>query len=100
MVLQTSEIVLILLVILLLFGASSIPKLMRSLGRAQGEFTKAKREFEEEARLTAAGAGSTAASTGAALSEDQVRRTARDLGIAEQGRSLDEVKLLIQQKLA
>lgn len=92
MVLQTSEIVLIVLVVLLLFGATAIPKLARSLGRAQGEFNRAKKEFTAEAtRVENAPAGP---------SEDQVRRTARDLGIEEAGKSLDEVKRLISQKMA
>jgi sec-independent protein translocase protein TatA len=85
----------IVLVILLLFGATAIPKLARSLGQAKGEFNRAKREFDAEA-ARAEGASSPAV----APSEEQVRRTARDLGIAEQGKSLAEVKALIQQKLA
>jgi sec-independent protein translocase protein TatA len=68
MVLQTNEIILIALVILLLFGAGSIPKLARSLGRAQGEFNKARKEFTAEAAKGEA-------SVAAPASEDQVRRT-------------------------
>ena len=95
MVFQTSEIVLIALVVLLLFGATAIPKLARSLGRAQGEFNKAKKEFHAEASKAE---GTPAAPAGP--SEEQVRRTARELGIDEAGRPLDEVKRLIQQRLA
>ena len=94
MVLQTSEIILIALVVLLLFGATAIPKLARSLGRAQGEFNRAKKEFHAEAAKTE-GAG-----PAAPASEEQVRRTARDLGIDEAGKPLDEVKRLIAQRLA
>ena len=96
MVFQTSEIVLIALVVLLLFGATAIPKLARSLGRAQGEFNKAKKEFHSEA----ARAEGSAAPAPTHASEEQVRRTARDLGIDEAGKPLDEVKRLIAQKLA
>ncbi len=92
---STTEIVIIVLVIILLFGATSIPKLARALGRAQGEFNKAKGEFHGAAKRTEADA------TGIpATSEDDIRRTARSLGIVEAGLSLDEVKRLIQQKLA
>lgn len=42
------ELVLIAGVIVLLFGASKIPKLARSVGEAQGEFKKARTEYEEE----------------------------------------------------
>jgi sec-independent protein translocase protein TatA len=91
--LEAEPLILIIIVVLILFGATAIPKLARSLGRAKGEFTKAKKEFDSEAAK-----GETEAAAGA--SEEQVRRTARDLGIPEQGKSLAEVKALIQQKLA
>ena len=42
------NIVIIVLVILVLFGATSIPKFARSLGQAKKEFTKAMKEGEEE----------------------------------------------------
>lgn len=100
MVLQTSEIMLILVVVLLLFGASSIPKLMRSLGRAQGEFNRAKREFDQEVARSESGITAATTTATGTPSEDQVRRTARDLGIAESGKPLDQVKREIQQKLA
>jgi sec-independent protein translocase protein TatA len=93
--LETEPLILIIVVVLILFGATAIPKLARSMGRAKGEFSKAKREFESEAaKAETETAGQPAAS------EEQVRKTARDLGIAEQGKSLAEVKALIQQKLA
>ncbi|SNQ61598.1 twin-arginine translocase TatA/TatE family subunit [Candidatus Methanoperedens nitratireducens] len=44
----TQELVMIFAVILLLFGASKLPELARSLGKASGEFKKAKIETEEE----------------------------------------------------
>lgn len=91
---EPGPLLVILVVFLLLFGAAAIPKLARSLGRAKGEFKMAKREFDAEAARTE----SAAAAPGP--SEEQVRKTARDLGIAEEGRSLDEVKELIQRKLA
>lgn len=43
-----AEITLIFLVILLLFGASSIPKLAKSIGSSIKEFKKAKYEAEKE----------------------------------------------------
>lgn len=36
----TTELLIILLVILVLFGGAKLPKLARSLGQAQGEFKK------------------------------------------------------------
>ena len=43
------EIILIVVVVLLLFGAKRIPELARSLGKAQHEYKKAKDALMEEA---------------------------------------------------
>ena len=43
-----SEIIIIVLVVLVLFGASAIPKFARSLGLAKKEFTQAMKEAESE----------------------------------------------------
>lgn len=42
------ELLIILLIAILLFGASKVPKLARSSGKAIGEFKKGRREMEEE----------------------------------------------------
>lgn len=42
------ELLIILLVIILLFGANKIPKLARSTGQAMGEFKKGREEVEDE----------------------------------------------------
>ena len=44
----TTELILIVVVILVLFGASAIPKFARSLGEAKKEFTKAMKEEEPD----------------------------------------------------
>lgn len=44
-----TEIILIILVVLLLFGAKRIPELARALGKAKHEFQKAKDEVDKEA---------------------------------------------------
>ncbi|MHB1262387.1 MAG: twin-arginine translocase TatA/TatE family subunit [Thermoplasmatota archaeon] len=93
--LESGPLIVILVVVLLLFGAAAIPKLARSLGQAKGEFSKAKREFDSAATSAERTAAATTEPT-----EAQVRQTARDLGIAEQGKPLDAVKREIQQKLA
>ncbi len=43
-----TEIIVIVLIILLLFGAKRIPELARALGKAKKEFQKAKDEVETE----------------------------------------------------
>lgn len=42
------ELVIILLLVVLLFGASKIPKLARSTGQAMGEFRRGREEIEDE----------------------------------------------------
>ncbi|WP_424015299.1 Sec-independent protein translocase subunit TatA/TatB [Halorubrum xinjiangense] len=42
------ELLIILLVLVLLFGANKIPKLARSTGQAMGEFKKGREQVEEE----------------------------------------------------
>ena len=49
MSLGITEIVLILIVILILFGSKKIPELAKALGRASYEFKKAKSEIQREA---------------------------------------------------
>lgn len=44
----TQELLIIFAVILLLFGASKLPELARSFGKAAGEFKKARMESEKE----------------------------------------------------
>lgn len=46
-----TEIALIVVIILLLFGAKRIPELARSLGRASYEFKKAKNAMEDEIKV-------------------------------------------------
>ncbi len=45
----SSEIAVILILVLLLFGPKKLPELARSIGKATGEYHKAAREFEKEA---------------------------------------------------
>jgi sec-independent protein translocase protein TatA len=45
-----SELLLILFIVLLLFGAKKLPELSRSLGRSLGEFKKGKEDLEREIR--------------------------------------------------
>lgn len=46
--LGTTEILIIVLVIILLFGAKKIPEIARALGKASNEFQKAKENIAEE----------------------------------------------------
>ncbi len=48
MSLGVTEIILILVVILVLFGGKKLPELARGLGKAQAEYKKAKETIDEE----------------------------------------------------
>lgn len=50
--LGTPEIIAILVIVFLLFGAKKLPEFARGLGKSLGEFKKAKSEFEEELMKT------------------------------------------------
>ena len=47
-----SEILVIALVVIVLFGGKKIPELARGLGRAMNEFKKAKSEIKDEIQKT------------------------------------------------
>jgi sec-independent protein translocase protein TatA len=92
MALGPAEYIGIVAIVLVLFGASAIPKLARGLGSAKGEFEKAKKEFDFEAKKVERGEHTTA-------SEQQIRKTATEMGIPEAGRSLDDVKEDLKAKM-
>ncbi|MFC7131996.1 MULTISPECIES: Sec-independent protein translocase subunit TatA/TatB [Salinibaculum] len=62
------EMLIILGIAILLFGANKLPELARSSGQAMGEFKKGRQEIETEIREAAAGKEST--------SEETVQETA------------------------
>jgi len=84
-----NELLAILLIAFLLFGASKLPELARSLGRSMGEFKKAQREaeielreFERELRE-----GKYSASE----KREKLEKIAKDLGIDPEGKSDEEL---------
>lgn len=48
------ELIFIIVIVLLLFGAKKLPELARGLGQSLGEFKKAREEFEREVHKSAA----------------------------------------------
>ncbi len=46
--LQGPEMIIILIVVLLLFGAKKLPELARGIGKSMGEFKRARNDFESE----------------------------------------------------
>jgi len=53
------ELLIVLLVLVLLFGANKIPKLARSTGQAMGEFQRGRQEIEEELKQMEQGSDET-----------------------------------------
>jgi sec-independent protein translocase protein TatA len=51
------ELLVVLLIVVLLFGAQKLPKLARSSGEAMGEFQKGREEVEQELQEMRAGTG-------------------------------------------
>ncbi len=80
------EMIFIFLVILLLFGASKLPELARSMGKSMGEFKRAQHETELQVQKL-----------GAPVQEvksipQSIQKLAEELGIRTEGK--DENKLL------
>lgn len=71
--------VIIVIIALLIWGPSQIPKLARALGQARREFEKAQKGEDEE--------------------EDELYKIARELGINTENKSREEIKKEIQEKL-
>ncbi|KAB1196754.1 MULTISPECIES: twin-arginine translocase TatA/TatE family subunit [Haloferax] len=51
------ELLIVLLIIVLLFGANKLPQLARSSGQAMGEFRRGRQEIEEELKKGVEGEG-------------------------------------------
>ncbi|WP_373325172.1 Sec-independent protein translocase subunit TatA/TatB [Halomicrobium urmianum] len=74
----TQEMMIILLIAVLLFGANKIPKLARSTGQAMGEFQKGREEVEqelEEIKDGGTGSGSTASTDDVGTDVDATEST-------------------------
>jgi len=72
------EMLIILLVLVLLFGANKIPKLARSTGEAMGEFKKGREEIEEELNEVTEPETETAGSTDTVDLDENDVETAED----------------------
>ncbi|MBU4373078.1 MAG: twin-arginine translocase TatA/TatE family subunit [Euryarchaeota archaeon] len=96
MAIGTQEIILIALVVIILFGASKIPELARSLGKATGEFKKGQKEIERE--LTDV-EKLIKESKSPEEKSSKLKQMAKDLGIATEGKSDDQLLDEIQKKM-
>ena len=95
MAIGTSEVVLIVLVVILLFGANKIPELARSLGKATGEFKKGKQEIELESREVEKSLKEKRSDE----KSSKIKEMARDLGITIEGKNDEQLLDEIQKKM-
>lgn len=84
------EVALIIVVLILFFGAAKIPDIARALGRAKGEFEKGSRDGRVGAKEE----------TMEDAERERVLKAARELGIPTEGRSLADVKADVRAKLS
>lgn len=88
-----TEYILIAVVIILLFGASKIPELARSLGKATGEFKKGKQEAEREVSNL-----EKSIKEHPEEKSSKIKEMAKDLGISVEGKTDDQLLEEIQKK--
>ena len=100
----TEWIIIVLLALVLLFGTKKLPQVSRSIGKAVGEFEKAREMFKKEMEeaTQAKGAGKIPRISGPVSSEREKLETLADsLGIDDHaGLSDEELRALISKRLA
>jgi sec-independent protein translocase protein TatA len=71
-------------IVIIMWGPAKIPELAKALGKAKGEFDKASKEFQESA--------STTANAPKIRSNDEILlETAKNLGIATDGKTREQI---------
>ncbi|MDV0447143.1 Sec-independent protein translocase protein TatA [Methanosarcinaceae archaeon Ag5] len=91
----TTEIILIIAVIVLLFGAAKLPELARSAGKSAGEFKKAQKEAEISYREFE----KSLESTPEVEKDTKIRLMAKEQGIDTKGKTDDELLDEISKKM-
>lgn len=94
--LGSQEIILIFLAIVLLFGASKLPELAKSMGRSMGEFRRGQLEVEKEISLDK---GSLFNPVRAEVALTRTQRMANSMGIDIAGKSEDQLLGEIEKRL-
>ena len=97
--LGSTEILLIFLAIILLFGASKLPDLAKSMGRSMGEFKRGQMEVEKEIQSMKAEPAKPAASADD-IALTRAQRMAKNLNISIAGKTDDQLLAEIERKLA
>ncbi len=86
-------IILLVIAVILLFGAKKIPDLARSIGRARGEFEKGTSEYEAEVRKGREGEKKEP------TEREKLEQAAKPLGITVEGKSDEELREALKKAL-
>jgi sec-independent protein translocase protein TatA len=97
--LGSQEILLILVVVVLLFGASKLPELARSMGRSMGEFKRGQYEVEKELQTVKASAATATSTPNFEVALTRTQRMAKNMGIEITGKSDDQLLAEIETRL-
>lgn len=119
--LGTSEILLLLVLMVLLFGVDRLPQLARSLGRAKAQFDGARRQLslemetekerqlreqlsferqrEQQVASQQSGGGHVAPPEPTPEEEAALRQAAEALGVPSAGRTIEELRVAIARKV-
>ena len=93
-------IILVIIVVVLIFGAKKIPDLARGFGKATSEFEKARIEAKRELReLKNAGTSSSSTTTNTAASREKLESIADTLGIDYTDKDDDQLRLAIETEI-
>jgi sec-independent protein translocase protein TatA len=95
--LGSTEILLIFVAIILLFGASKLPDLARSMGRSMGEFKRGQVEVEKELQSMKSEPSQVMADD---IALTRAQRMAKNLNINIAGKTDDQLLAEIEKKLA
>ncbi len=89
-------IILLVVVVVLLFGARKIPEIARSIGRARGELERGKRESEEELKKGREGGEKKKEEL---TEREKLEEAAKALGLKVEGMSDNEIREALKKKL-
>ena len=89
MILGQEWVILVVVAVILLFGAKKLPELARSMGRARGEFERGKIEVEKELKEAEP----------SKPDKETLVKVARELGIETEGKTEEEIREAITRKV-
>ena len=90
----------VIIVVVLIFGAKKIPDLARGFGKATSEFEKARIEAKKELReLKNAGTSSSSSTTNASANREKLESIADTLGIDYTDKNDDQLRLAIETEI-